>query len=224
MKKVIKHILTFTILGALIISCSSDNDTANVSKITYFNIIEILGDEVTLHEVGTPYTDAGVIAYEGDLIVTNQVTSTSNVDPNTIGFYTVNYSITNADGFEKVSTRTVIVHPQSDSGVDYSGTYTGDARGETMDPGCIITKLGPSTYYADDFFGGVYCCGTRNYGDAYKLGTYFYVSDDNTVYTSLSNSSPWGPWGILNSNISGTTLSHTVDYGGFQFDVVLTKQ
>lgn len=224
MKNILKTLTLFIFLGTLVNSCSSDTDTANVSSITYFNVIEMLGDELTLHPVGSTYTDAGVIAYEGDAIVTDRVVTTNNVDANTVGIYTVDYSITNADGFEKVASRTVIVHPETDSGVDYSGVYTGVSRGETMIAGCNITKIAPSTYHADDFFGGVYCCGSRNYGLAYRLETYFYVSDDNTTYTSLSTSSPWGPWSILNSSISGTTLSHTVDQDGFSFDVELIKE
>jgi len=225
MKNLAKLLTLFIFSGALLLtSCSSDTDTGNVSKITFFNVIEILGDEVTLHPVGDTYVDDGVIAYEGDLIVTDQVTTTNNVDANTIGIYTVDYSITNADGFEKVASRTVIVHPETDSGVDYSGVYTGVARGETMPAGCTITKIGPSTYHADDFFGGVYCCGSRNYGLAYRLETYFYISNDNTIYTALSTTSPWGPWDIEDASISGTTLSHTVYYGTFGFGVELIKE
>ncbi|WP_052823307.1 immunoglobulin-like domain-containing protein [Neotamlana sedimentorum] len=224
MKNLKNYIAVFILSGLILTSCSSDTDTADVSQITYFNIIELLGDEVTTHPVGTTYTDPGVIAYEGDEIVTDRIITDNPVDDSTIGIYYINYSITNADGFEKVATRTVIVHPENDSGVDYSGVYTGEARGETMIAGCNITKIAPSTYVADDFFGGVYCCGARNYGLAYRLLTYFYVSDDNTTYTWLSTTSPWGPWEILNSAIDGTTLSHTVQQGTFGFDVKLIKE
>ncbi|MCL5129050.1 immunoglobulin-like domain-containing protein [Algibacter sp. L1A34] len=174
--------------------------------------------------VGSAFSDPGVTAFEGEEDVTANVVVSGSVDTSTIGTNSITYSIVNADGFSKEITRTVIVHPVADSGIDYSGIYTGDSRGEIMDSGCVITKVAPSTYLATDFFGGVYCCGSRDYGLAYRLKTYFYVSSDNTTYTSISTDSPWGAWDILNPSISGTTLSHKVNQGTFGFDVTLIKE
>ncbi|MFV0565283.1 MAG: immunoglobulin-like domain-containing protein [Flavobacteriaceae bacterium] len=205
-------------------ACEPELSTENVSRTTYFTELELIGDEITMVPVGSTYVDEGVIATEGEEDVTDNVKVNSNVDASKIGYYTVTYSATNTDGFEKTISRIVLVHPVEDSGVDYSGTYTGVARGETIADGCVITKLGPSTYVASDFFGGVYCCGVRNYGLAYRLQTFFYVSTDNTTYTNMENTSPWGPWNLLNATLDGTTFSHAVEQGGFSFGVTLTKQ
>lgn len=221
MKKLMHKLILLTTI--FVLGCEGET-TDDVSRITYFTDIELIGEETTLIPVGTAYNEQGVIAFEGENDVTDTVVISGNVDSSTPGLYSVSYSAVNSDGFEKIVQRTVIVHPTQDSSVDYSGTYIGEARGETMTPGCNITKIAPSTYVADDFFGGVYCCGFRNYGLAYRLKTYFYISDDNTSYTNMENTSPWGPWQILNTSISGTTLSHTVEQGGFSFDVKLIKQ
>ncbi len=225
MKKIIYKILSIVFIFATFISCEQD-DTLDISRVTYFNDIKMIGDELTLSPIGTVYQDQGVNAYEGDEDVTSRVITEDPVDSNTLGLYTVSYSITNADGFEKLATRTVIIHPIQDSGVDYSGVYTGDTRGEIIENGCTITKLGPSTYFASDFFGGVYCCGARDYGPVYVMPAYFVVNEDNTAFLELSNDSPWGPWFNINQAISGSTISHKVESspGGFGFEVILIKQ
>lgn len=223
MKKILIKILPILLL--IFSACDPDLSTEGVSRITYYNDIELVGDASVYIPVGSTYTEQGAIAFEGEEDVTENIQISSTVDASNVGLYSVTYTIVNTDGFEKSISRSVFVHPASDSGIDYSGTYLGEVRGETIDGGCIITKLAPSMYVASDFFGGSYCCGVRDYGLAYRLKTYFYVSDDNTTYTNLGNTSPWGPWQVLNPGISGgTILTHTVEQDGFSFDVKLVKQ
>lgn len=221
MKKILIKIIPLFFIA--IVSCEQEDTTEGVSRITSYNDIEFVGDKIMFVPIGSSFTDPGVTAFEGEEDVTANVEVSGSVNTNSIGQYALTYSIVNTDGFAKEITRTVIVHPASDSAIDYSGTYTGNSRGEIMNPGCVITKVAPSTYLATDFFGGVYCCGVRNYGSAYKLKTYFYVSSDNTTYTSLSTDSAFGPWDILTATISGTTLTHEVNQDGFGFQVILTK-
>ncbi|WP_194766111.1 immunoglobulin-like domain-containing protein [Tamlana sp. I1] len=222
MKKIFIKILPLLLVA--LISCEQDDVTEGVSRITYYNDIEFVGDETMYVEEGGTFQDPGVIAFEGDEEVTEDVIVSGTVDTAKVGINYVTYSITNSDGFAKEITRTVIVYPDYAPSVDVSGTYTGIARGETLPAGCLITNVAPNTYLATDFFGGVYCCGIRNYGLAYRLKTYFYVSEDGTTYTAMSTDSPWGPWNILNPSITGTSLSHAVEQGGFSFAVQLIKE
>lgn len=228
MKKHIFKIIPALFFFLAIVSCERE-ENLGISRVTFYNDIEFIGDEVMTSPIGTPFQDPGVIAFEGEENVTENVIVSSDVDSNALGLYHINYSITNADGFEKSITRIVITTPVNDSGVDYSGVYTGDTRGEIISDGCTITKIGPSTYFASDFFGGVYCCGVRDYGSAYVMPTYFIVSDDNTTFMDIDNNSPWGPWFVTENAISGTTISHRVNVDpppglGFGFDVTLLKQ
>ncbi|KAB1067478.1 DUF5011 domain-containing protein [Tamlana haliotis] len=222
MKNILIKILPLFLV--VFMACEQDDSTADISRITYYNDIEFVGDETMYVEQGGTFDDPGVIAFEGEEDVTEDVIATGTVDTSTIGVNYVNYSITNSDGFAKEITRTVIVYPGYTSPIDVSGTYTGITRGETLPAGCVITNVAPNTYLATDFFGGVYCCGVRDYGLAYRLKTYFYVSEDGTTYTAMSTDSPWGPWNILNPSLSGTTFSHEVEQGGFSFAVELIKE
>jgi hypothetical protein len=225
MNKLIYKILP--VLFVLIISCEQDDTTDGVSRITQYNDIELIGDQIIVLSQGTAFVDPGVIAFEGEEDVTEKVEVSGSVDNTEIGYNELSYNIVNKDGFAKTITRTVLVVPSSVSSIDYSGTYTGVVSTGTHLNATVITKIANGVFEASDFFGGRYNIG-YGYGPAYRLKTYFYVNADNTTYTSLWNNSPWGPWFFINMKVSGTTFSHKVistpDPASFGFDVTLIKQ
>ncbi|PCH76605.1 MAG: hypothetical protein COB98_05770 [Flavobacteriaceae bacterium] len=222
-----KHI--YKILPVLFVlfmtSCEQEDDTEGVSRITYYNDIELIGDNVIVIKQGTPYSEQGVIAFEGEEDVTANVETSGSVDHTTTGFYEIQYDIVNKDGFAKNISRSVFVVPAVVSDLDVTGTYTGDVNTGVHKDVTNISKIANGLFLSDDFFGGRYNIG-KGYGKSYRLKTYFYINPDNTTYTALWSDSPWGPWGIVNTNITGTTLSHKVEAspGGFGFNVTLIKQ
>jgi hypothetical protein len=223
MNKIIYKILP--VLLVLFVSCEQDDTTEGVSRITYFNDIELVGDGDYLVNIGDSYVEPGAIASENDLDVTENIVISGNVDTSTAGYYPVNYSIVNVDGFSKTITRNVFVAPADRSTSDiYAGTYTGVVSTGTHPDVTIITHLGDGLYYCTDFIGGRYNIGF-GYGPVYKLSGYFYVNGDGLSHTALVINSVWGPWVLHNPSLSGTTFHHGISTpGGTVRDVTLIKQ
>lgn len=221
MKKNIIFLLMLSI--ATFFSCSDDSADV-VSRVTYYVTFDIQGDQEQVITLGSAFTDAGVVAMEGETDVTDQVTTTGSVDTNTIGLYKIKYTATNVDGFDSSAERYVLVVPENLSSLDVSGTYNGQREGTALiEEACTISKIKNGVFKATDFFGGYYALG-RGYGSAYSLVTYFYLNADNT-YSAIDTSSPWGPWGLSNTSFdpNTSTLKHRVSQGSFGFNVTLTK-
>ncbi|GAA4948775.1 hypothetical protein GCM10023314_22580 [Algibacter agarivorans] len=221
MKKILYN-LTLVML-VFFVSCEGES-TGDVSRITFFNDIELVGAEIFIVEQGSSYSEPGAIASEAETDVTDQIVISGVVDTSSSGHYLITYNIANKDGFEKSITRHVFVLPTDRSkSEDYVGTYTGDVSNGTFSDATNISHLGDGLYYADDFIGGRYVQG-RGLPPIYKITAYFYVSGDGTTYEALLTDSPWGPWGVLNPTLNGTTFTHDLQSGTFQTPVVLIKQ
>ena len=184
----------------------------------------MVGAENYVVEQGTAFVDPGAIASEGEMDVTDQIEVSGTVDETTIGHYPITYNIVNVDGFAKSITRHVFVLPTTRSKSDmYVGTYTGVVSNGTHADATIISHLGDGLYFADDFIGGRYTIG-RGLPEIYKISSFFYVTGDGTNYEALLTDSPWGPWGVINTSLSGTTFDHDVQNGTFVTFVTLNKQ
>lgn len=221
MKKIFYN-LTLVIL-VLFTSCDSE-DTGGISRTTFFNDIELVGEDNLIVEQGASFSDPGAIAFEAEVEVTDKIVVSGSVDASTVGHYPITYNIENKDGFEKSIVRNVFVLPASRSkSEDYVGTYTGDVSNGTFSDATNISHLGNGLYYADDFIGGRYVQG-RGLPPIYKITAYFYVTADGTSYEALLTDSPWGPWGVIDTSLNGTTFNHNVQSGSFVTGVILIKQ
>ncbi|WP_102026495.1 immune inhibitor A domain-containing protein [Salirhabdus sp. Marseille-P4669] len=90
-------------------------------------VIEVLGDNPLEVEVGSQFEDPGVTATDNvDGDVTSSVVTVSDVDVDTVGEYTVTYSVVDSLGNEAVATRTVNV---VDSTPDNGDGDNGDDEG-----------------------------------------------------------------------------------------------
>ena len=108
-----------SILGTYVISYSAVDNSGNQATATRtVNVVDtttpvitLIGDSQVTIEVGSTYTDAGATAtdnYDGDL--SPQIVVTNNVDVNTVGSYTVTYSVSDSsNNAATVVTRTVNV-------------------------------------------------------------------------------------------------------------------
>lgn len=206
-------------------SCEKKITTWDESdEYTYYVDIRLAGQEVILLPVGSTFEDPGFTAFEGETDVTDSVLVDGSADGSTIGYYEIEYSALNTEGYPSSRVRKVIIYDPDAPATDLTGNWTGTriGRGGGL---TTITKLAPGIFECSDFFGGYYEY-VAAYGPAYRLKSYIQLFADNT-YEALSTSSPWGPWGVLNGVYDPAgggvgTMSHTVDYGGFQFDVKLT--
>ncbi|MGZ2370242.1 DUF5011 domain-containing protein [Ancylomarina sp. YFZ004] len=118
-----KKILYLSMLSiiALFSSCD-DKGTEDISRITYYPLLEMAGEEIVVLNVGDAYTDAGVSALVGG--ESAEVTIDGTVDASVAGIYSIHYSAYNEDGFSASVLRQVIVQDlASIAGTDLTGSY-----------------------------------------------------------------------------------------------------
>lgn len=219
-----RNIYIQALLFLLIVLSSCDKETEGVSRTTYYTDLQLLGNATMTLAVGETYVDPGYVAIENEEDVSENVKVSGTVDTSKPGAYTISYNVANVDGFLKSAKRLVLVAPANVSTLDVSGSYSGQREGQpASNNACTITNLGKGVFFATDFFGGFYNI-VRGYGPSYSLATYFYLNSDNT-YVSLSNNSPWGPWGFQDGvyNPATTVFKHRVSQGTTAFNVSIFK-
>src|SRR5687767_11873241 len=105
MKKSILKIMFFICAAALVSSCERDLETEGINtKITYYPVITLAGEQFNTIPVGGTFSDPGVTAMEGDKEIDVVITG-DQVDVNTPGVYTIEYSATNVDGYSSTERR-----------------------------------------------------------------------------------------------------------------------
>jgi surface protein with Ig-like domain len=178
MKKII--IASLILTSALFTACDDSSNTANVSKVTNYPIITVTGDDPYFVPLGTSYVDPGAIAMEGsneiEVVTTalGKYRGGTSLDTNVADEYQVTYTATNADGFNGLASRTVIVYKTGDLVNSIEGVYTSTVRrngsllpasqGSSVDMEYVyIWKNDDGTYGISDAFGGWYALG-RNLG------------------------------------------------------------
>ena len=138
---------TYTVTYA--VSDSSANSatasrTVNVVDTTA-PVITITGANPVDVDLGTTYSDAGATAtdsYDGDL--TSSITVSSNVDTNTVGTYTVTYTVSDAAGNQATETRTVNVVDNSNPTTHYI-----DIQGYAFSPSSITINVGDTIVWTN---------------------------------------------------------------------------
>ena len=173
-----KIIIALLITGSFFTACTTD-DTANVSKVTYFPIFTVLGANPYFVAAGTPYTDPGAIAKAGETVIPHTTAAsgkyrgTATLDTSKSDEYNVVYSATNSDGFVGTGSRKVIVWKNGDLVNSIEGLYTCTIARNGSTPGAsyinikyiYIWKNANGTYQISDAFGGWY-----EYGRALGVG------------------------------------------------------
>lgn len=142
-----KYSILLFVLIALIASCSKDkiNNTADkvgISKVTFFPILTMKGDNVIAVQNGASFTDPGVTAKAGETVV--PVTTLGTVNTSQNGVYAITYSAVNSDGFSASLVRTIAVYTTDADAAshDLSGSYLREATGVLS----YWTKLAPGVY------------------------------------------------------------------------------
>ncbi|MNK01008.1 hypothetical protein D3C87_188010 [compost metagenome] len=175
MKKIVKNSIGIGLMLFALISC--DNEDPIASKVTFFPIItQNSPDETTIFvEEGEAFDEPGAVATENDVEIdvkttyigryrNNTFNETLNTDVSDI--YTVQYAATNADGFDGVSTRQIIVAETGDLVNSIAGLYTSTVfrNGSQGAPASaytdikyiLIWKNPDGSYGISDSFGGWY--------------------------------------------------------------------
>ncbi|HMH20424.1 MAG TPA: immunoglobulin-like domain-containing protein [Puia sp.] len=198
------HFFSIVLLLVVISSCKKDTIISNdkqvgTSKVTHFADLKLLGDPIMSIVKGAAFTDPGATASQSGAPLT--VTVTGTVNTGAVGFYTVNYTATNSDGFPAAVSRLVAVLPSAEvAGVDLSGTYYYATAVATTS---TITKLAPGVYAT-----------TNCWSNATTIACQF-ICADGTHIIMPSQATPYG-------TLSGTgTLSVA---GALQYVVTIPEQ
>ena len=226
-------------------SCGDDELTD--SRLTYYAVLELQGDDFVTVPVGTSYTDAGCKATLGGEDFTSSIVTTGveDVDVNQLGFYEITYKATNADGFESSVSRTVCVYDPSVT-ISMDGSYSTDMGATTYGAaatpfatyaayygntsqcsGITFTEEVPGIYAVNDLFAGWYAQ-IRGYGNNYAMTGYVSLDNDGNIELLDSYIRGWGDGlDYLDGgkyDAEAGTISYSVSYAGVIFmNIVLNK-
>ena len=227
MKKNILYamMLAVSVLG---LSSCSDDTSADKSRITYYAVLEMNGDAYMTTPVGSTFTDPGCVATMAGEDVSDQIVVTGSVNTSKVGFYTLDYTVVNADGFPASASRTVAVVDKNNFASAYFGESQYGSRHYYNAPVSIFDN-GDGTYTIEDILGGFYAYG--------RYPSYLGVLDfflDAVIKLNADNSIDlvsYGDWywgsdvpDFLNGSYDPATgtVSLNMDFGA-PFTVVLTK-
>jgi hypothetical protein len=181
-----KIIIALFITSTFFTACTTV-DTENVSKVTYFPVITVLGPNPYFVAQGTTYVDPGAVAKAGTATVpttsaaTGKYRGATTLDTSKSDEYLVTYSAVNTDGFVGKNSRKVIVYKNGDLINSIEGLYTCTISRNGSTPGAsyinikyiYIWKNANGTYQISDAFGGWY-----EYGRALGVS---YITPGGTI-------------------------------------------
>ena len=226
------HYIFIIALLLLTNSCERDLTSEGVSTMTTYVTLDLTGGPTVTFPAGNAYVDPGFKGTEGTQDVTSTVTVTGEVDGNTVGLYTLQYSAVNVDGYSSSVERTVIIYDPAAPATDLSGNYSSNVHRVTpaethTDLQISIEMLAPGFFFVSDFIGGFYEQG-RDYGSGYAVYGYFQLNSDNSI-SVVSSQTDGGFGGTLDDLTNGKndpatqTLTWDAFYLSYDFSVTLVK-
>ena len=226
MKKNILFATMLAMAAPFVLTSCSDDESEGKSRITYYAILDMNGDANMSTPLGQAFNDPGCVATMAGEDVSDQIVTTGSVNTNALGFYTINYSVVNPDGFSASASRTVAVVDKNNFASTYWGESQYGARHYFNAP-ISITSQGGNTYLINDILGGFYAYGRYpGYPYDFLLEALITLNDDNSI--SLVEFGDWY-WGDdVPDLIDGSydpaagTITLNMDFGA-PFTVVLTK-
>ena len=244
MKKIFLYATALLMGAGVFTSCNDGKDELTDSRLTYYVVLEMQGDEFVTVPLGSTYTDAGCKATLAGEDAASRLKVDNPVDVNTVGFYEVTYSAKNDDGFAISKSRTVCVYDPNAS-IDISGVYDADMEqsiylnngktyadraayyGNTSQvTGITFEEFLPGIFYCNDLFGGWYAQ-IRGYGAGYAMTGYISVDDEGNVELLDSYTPTWGDSldyiedGIYDSDAKA--IGYSLSYAGQIFMAPVLK-
>lgn len=229
MKKYIYSIVPLLFVFLLLQGCKKVT-TEGYTQITTYPIITISGEPVLFVKQGESFTDPGYKATLDGEEVTEKLIVKSNVNTAKPGKYSVNYSISNEDGFSAQENRTVYVFDATASALSskfYTVAPGSNRNGSPAFSGYKIAvyQVKPGEFAISDFIGGYYDQ-RAGYGPAYAAVGSFKLNTDNTLSLVSSFVAGWGDElddlkdGVFNPATG--EIKYTAAYAGqFNFNIIL---
>lgn len=205
---------------------SCDKETSGLTGVTYYPVINVLGDPETVVYVGETYNDAGCEATLNGEDITARVEASSNVNTSKMGIYSVVYSATNELGFSSYASRAVYVVRENSFENLYYGTISMMNRiysGATI----VVTEVDDNVYMIDDGLAGFYFYGRYpGYEPTYDFHAEVYVTLSGSDISQVGETGDWYYGDPV--EISGGTydsgsgvISYAGEFAGYPFSVEL---
>ena len=201
MKSINKTFITVLLsAAAMLMGCEKDDETANVSFVTTYPVVNVVGEQWEVLQVGEAFADSGAEALEGEATI--DYTTSGSVDTNTPGVYVLTYTAVNQEGFSTSARRYVGVITPAAAAIDLSGQYQRNAGALGVS---TVTRIAPGLYETNNV-GGVAAPGPATtvrfyHYDVSKLGVppqdvqgSEFAAVDATVIPGVSYS-----WSVINS-------------------------
>ncbi len=233
--------ITIILLLGITSGCEKESEGWSTSKITYYVTFDFdlaegadqLGNQKIVLSKGESYdVTSNFEAKEGDTDVKDKTEITGTVDSNTPGYYVINYSAVNSDGYSASASLGVVVG-DPDITTDISGDYISDVDrtpeyyGPFTGLSASITKVAPGIFYMNRMLGNYYFegAGLSAFGKLFSHG--FVRLNANNTISYLDSFSPY--WQTTSPFVEDGTydpetgvIEYTAIFLGRYFHVVLT--
>ena len=166
----------------LVMTTGCEKTSKGLTRITYYPVISLAGDNPYVVQLGEKYTEPGYSATLDGEDFTSGVVVNSNVNSAIPGIYSVTYSATNPDGCSWSTTRDVyVLNPGGVANVYLAHCWMGTR--EFFNIPTVISPISDGVYEIDDMCGGFYYAGRYpGYEPTYDFhaDTQFSLNEDGT--------------------------------------------
>lgn len=207
--RIMKNIYIYLLLiSGLFFSACVDDTSGDVSDVTYYAVMDIIGDKEIIINQGDSWTDPGAdVTLEGEPYPYD---TSLTVNTSTPGVYYIEYSAVNAEGFTATATRTVVVVATAPSIYDLSGNW---ARSNGSPGVCV--KLSDREYTYDNA-GGVLGANQVTVRFINVNDVQLYIPFQENVSPSGLSVGSFAPGTITDANHFSWSLSASGFYGSFE--------
>lgn len=191
MDTIMKKNFIFLLSAALLILATSCEKTSKgLTRITYYPIITLQGENPYVVQLGGSYTEPGFTATLDGEDYSSKVTINSDVNASIPGIYSVTYSAVNPDGYSSSVTRDVyVLNPGGVANVYLAHCWMGTRDYKNIPT--VISPVSDGVYEIDDMCGGFYYAGRYpGYEPTYDFhaDTQFTLNEDGTFnVTKIGN-------------------------------------
>ena len=200
----------------MLVATGCEKTSKGVTKITYYPVITLQGDNPYVVQLGGGFTEPGYSATLDGEDYTSNVKVNSNVNPDIPGIYAISYSATNSDGLSWSTARDVyVLNPGGIANVYMSHCWLGSRDYKNLP--IVISPVSDGVYELEDICGGFYCYGRYpGYEPTYDFhGEVQFSLNEDGSFNILKK----GDWYFLSQfNYENITGGYNAETGVFDYD------
>lgn len=211
-----KNLILLLSAALLVMATGCEKTSKGVTKITYYPVITLQGDNPYVVQLGGGFTEPGYSATLDGVDYTPNVKVSSNVNADVPGIYSITYSATNPDGYSWSTTRNVyVLNPGGVANVYFANCSMGSRQYKNIPT--VIKPISDGVYEIDDMCGGFYYAGRYpGYEPTYDFhaDTQFSLAEDGSFIIKKI-----GSWYFVGSfDYDNITGGYDAETGIFDYD------